>query len=140
VPESNDGDWTPVPGEALSGEEAARIIASFEGRFRAVTEGKHPQIPTWVTFDSAASRRATVELFTSAPIEADAEVFLYFERRQIWRTTMGDVRRYVAALEPWEDWDLYVFDASIDWCIAYTHPQMGNERLAIAAGTLARAD
>jgi hypothetical protein len=45
------------------------------------------------------------------------------------------VRGYLAALQPWEDEDLYVFDASVTWCIALTHPQMGNERLLIVAGT-----
>ena len=73
-------------------------------------------------------------------VEDDAEVYLYFEGRELRRTSMRNVRRYVAALEPREDRDVYVFDASMDWCIAYTHPQMGEERLLIVVGTLARSD
>jgi hypothetical protein len=137
--ESNNGDWTPCPGEVVSGEEAQRLVSSFERRFRVHTEGRHPKVPTWVTFD-ATSRRADLRMFASTRIEDEAEVFLYFEGRELRRTTMREVRQYVAALEPWEDWDLYVFDARMEWCIAYTHPQMGNERLVIVAGTLAQSD
>jgi hypothetical protein len=61
-------------------------------------------------------------------------VLLYFEGRELRRTTMGDARHYIAALKPWEDSDLYLFDTSMSWCIAITHPQLGNQRLVIVAG------
>jgi hypothetical protein len=133
---SDDCDWTPCPGEVIPVEEAAPITAAFERRFRVCTEGRHPKVPTWVTFDALSSRRASLRVLKTRSIPDDAPVFLYFEGRELRRTKMGDVRRYVAALEPWEDWDLYVFDASLAWCIALTHPQMGNQRLVIVAGTL----
>jgi hypothetical protein len=131
---SDDSDWTPCPGELIPTEEARRIIAAFERRFRVCTEGTNPRTRTWNTFDSSDSRRADHEAFRA--IGKDVPVFLYFERRELWRTTMGDVRSYLAALQPWEDVDLYVFDASMVWCIALTHPQMNNQRLVIVAGTL----
>lgn len=134
--ESEESNWTPVPGEVLSKEEAAPIIAAFERRFRINTQGKHPKVPTWVAFDTSESRRANPDAFESTSIPNDTHVFLYFEGRELRRTKMADVRHYVASLEPWEDWDLYVFDARIAWCIALTHPQMGNERLVIVAGAV----
>lgn len=134
--ESDGSDWTTPPGEAIPVEEAAIIIAAFERRFRVCTEGRHPKVPTWVTFDPPDSRPASFREFSSESLSDDVPVLLYFEGRELRRTRMGDVRGYLAALQPWEDEDLYVFDAGVTWCIAFTHPQMGDQRLTIVAGTL----
>ena len=135
MPKSDKTEWTPCPGDAVPADKASNIVAAFESRFRVNTSGRHPKVPTWVAFDPSASRRATPRAFQSRSIADEAEVFLWFEGRELRRTTMGDVRRYLAALEPWEDWDLYVFDPALSWSIALTHPQMGNQRLVIVAGT-----
>lgn len=47
---------------------------------------------------------------------------------------MPEIRRFLDALQPWEDWDMYIFDTGLQWCIAITHTQMGNRVLYIAAG------
>jgi hypothetical protein len=133
--EPNDSDWTPCPGELIPPSEAAALLVAFEARFRVDAQTKHRKVPTWVAFDPADSRKANLRVFDSASVGDDASVFLYFEGRELRRTTMRDVQQYVLALEPWEDWDLYVFDPNLTWCIAYTHPQMGNERLVIVTGT-----
>lgn len=133
--ESDDSDWTPYPGEAVPADEAAFLVAAFERRFRVCTKDRHAKVPTWVVFAPSDSRRADVRVLSSGSIPDDAPVFLYQEGRTLRRTQLDDVRDYLAALMPWEDEDLYVFDASMTWCIALTHPQMGNERLVIVAGT-----
>jgi hypothetical protein len=131
---SDDNDWTPYPGEQILPEEARPIIAAFERRFRVCTEGTHPRTPTWNTFDSSDSRLADRSAFSA--FGAKAPVFLHFGGDKLRRTTAEEVCRYLEAQQPWEDWDLYVFDDSMNWCVALTHPQMDNQRLVIVAGTV----
>jgi hypothetical protein len=132
MPKSDDIEWTPFPGERVPQEETGPIVAAFERRFRVCTEGRDPQSRTWVTFDPSDSRRADRRAFKV--IAKDIPVLLYFEGRHLWRCKMGYVRRYLTALQPWEDEDLYVFDASLTWCIAFTHLQTDG-RVVIVAGT-----
>jgi len=131
---ADDDDWTPRPGEALPAEESAALQERFEGRFRVNTAGRHPKVPTWSTFDPADSRRAGPEALEALAAERGVLLLFAGSGRELRRTTMGEVRRYVAALEPWEDDDLYVLDDTMTWCLALTHAQMGNERLIIVAG------
>jgi hypothetical protein len=127
----DDNEDSIAPGVIVPPEEAALLIAAFENRFRVHKEGRHPKTRTWVTFEPSNSRRMDRRAFGA--VAKDAPVLLYFEGGELRRAQMDDVCHYLDDQQPWEDWDLYVFDASMTWCIALTHPQIGG-RLVIVAG------
>lgn len=53
------------------------------------------------------------------------EILFYIERGgATYRTTFGNVCRYVKQLEPWEFIDAYLFDDSYRWLICITHEDL----------------
>ena len=49
-------------------------------------------------------------------------VFALFENIDVLRkATFGEVRRYIDVKEPWEDYDILVFDESFEWYLGFTH-------------------
>ena len=49
-------------------------------------------------------------------------VFILFEYDDDLRVVRPqEVIAFVAALQPWEDYDFCVFDAELNWCLALTH-------------------
>ena len=50
------------------------------------------------------------------------ELFLYDERQNlIQKVTIGKILGVLSRLEVWEEKNLYVFDVSMEWFIAFTH-------------------
>lgn len=53
------------------------------------------------------------------------ELFLYDERQKLLqKVTIGKILGMLSSLEVWEEKDLYVFDVSMEWFIAFTHEDM----------------
>lgn len=122
---------TPRPGTRLSDAEAARLIADFEARYRRPRAGQHPSVPTWCTFEQCA--RSDDKVLESIEPASHPWFFVYFEGgRHFRRATLGEIRWYLEAREPWEDYDIYILPPGLEWCVAFTHEQMDEVEVLVA--------
>lgn len=114
-------EWTPIPGNKLGDEQARDWIARFRARYRIHTESRPAVIPTWVTFPAGQNVEETI---LSEPPIADYEtLFFHIENRQeVYAASPREIAGYFEQRNPWEtNWDYYVFDASLNWAIVFTH-------------------
>jgi len=134
----NDVGWTPDPGSVVPPGEAISIIENFIKSFRVDDLSRHPSTPTWCLLPSSA-RRTTLSALRQlkSAIASNKQVYFYFEGgRELRLTTVDEVSKFIHALQPWEGWDMYLFDATMKWCLAFTHRQMNNEMLVFQVGDL----
>jgi hypothetical protein len=40
---------------------------------------------------------------------------------ELYLTTIKAMAHYLKSREPWEDYDICIFDSSFDWCLAISH-------------------
>jgi hypothetical protein len=67
--------------------------------------------------------------FSGVSLGNKPEVFVYFESIQlVKRSGLADVQKYLSNKEPWEDYDICVFDESFGWFIGYTHNELRSIR------------
>jgi hypothetical protein len=111
---------TPRPGTHLPPDEARTWVRRFFMRFRKRREGVPRDLPTWCTFDDA--RRVSPDILAAPALERIRALLVLFENsREVYRASIGEIRDYFAAREPWEDYDIYLFDEELRFCIAFTH-------------------
>lgn len=119
-------NYIPMPGVLIAPTDASEIIAKFHNKYRINTEGKISNIPTWVTFpDEIPGRDVDQSILNHPMLLARENVYLYWEHAgELYRTTSNEVSDYFSLRPPWDDPDLYLFDDSLEWCIAFTHELM----------------
>ena len=60
--------------------------------------------------------------FDLVPIYNREEVIIFFENYHIMmKSSWGKAIAFLKEREPWEDFDVCIFDESMDWCVALTH-------------------
>jgi hypothetical protein len=110
---------TPKPGSLLAKEIADRWIHVFVSKFRPRTGSTvASNIPTACLLQGEEVDEITAAL----PPKGDAAVFTFFENTsEVYCTTWAAVLQYLQKREPWEDYDICVFDESLDWCFGISH-------------------
>jgi hypothetical protein len=114
-------DWTPLPGTALKNDESIEIIKEFRAKYRIHVNGQPDNIPTWCTFPAGV--QVDESILDHPQIETERSLYFYVENRnEIYKTKPEQIQDYFSHRNPWEDnWDFYVFNANLAWCIAITH-------------------
>ncbi|HEX2623341.1 MAG TPA: hypothetical protein VHL11_24440 [Phototrophicaceae bacterium] len=114
---------TPYPGQLLSDEEGLPIIDAFKAKYRR--PHPHPKIPAWVTFESGIDVQVDEEIVDEAKFLNFERLYFYAERsKNIYEATPEQIQYFIIARHVWEENDdVYVFNDTMDWCIAFTHEE-----------------
>lgn len=113
---------TPKPGNRVPKDIEKAIISNFYSKYRRVSNNQAPNIPTWCTFIS--SIQIDEDILSHEKLSKYNNLFVFFEYQdEVYSANIQEIRRFFTNRKPWEDYDIYVFPESIDWCIAFTHEQ-----------------
>jgi hypothetical protein len=124
--EMNERFDTPLPGELVPENEAAKLIDRFLLRFRTTDPAEVPSnIPTACVLDGAIDE----QVLGSTAFKKLDQIFLFVEGAGlVCKTTPDEIIDYLSLREPWEVYDLCLFDNDLEWCIGLTH----NEQVIVA--------
>lgn len=110
---------TQLPGEEIPKHEASPLVEAFLDRFRKC---KAPETPSNVPTACTLRGRKDREYLNKPQFLDRKSILFYLEAAQILRrTTPTAVADYFATREPWEDYDVCLFDESLKWCVGITH-------------------
>ncbi len=117
-------DMTPLPGTLLHSEQAVSIINAFRNTYRVRTEGREPAIPTWCTFPEGVT--VDEHILEHPALLKYQKLYFYKENgSSLYEASLQQIQQYFQRRIPWAtNEDLYVFDAQLTWCIAFTHELM----------------
>jgi hypothetical protein len=115
---------TQKPGRRVEPRDVElSLIERFHKVYRHNVDKRPRNIPTWCTFESG--RRMPKNILDQPWLKAYEQLFVFFEpHRQIWESSLFEIRDYLGKRQPWEDYDIYVFPNDMSWCVAFTHEQM----------------
>lgn len=115
------GDITPLPGRPLTQDERNEVVAKFLEVFRRNEPGGVPtHCPTNATFADARLADASV-LESTFLMNRSPVLFMIEMERDVYEASMCDIRRFFDSMHPWEEYDYYVFDRTMEWCVSRTH-------------------
>ena len=107
-----------IPGQKIEQEEARSIIKEFKEHFRKISVGTPDNLPTACLLEG----EEVPDVFQGENFLNREELYLLFEYDNDLRKTSGaKIGFFVTNLQPWEDYDLCVFDATMRWCIGLSH-------------------
>ncbi len=114
---SNEG--TPKPGRRVLPDDAAKLVESL----RAKLVGKiDTSMATNVPLACRLMGAQTPGLSLDDRLTGEMEVYLYFENlNEVRQSTIANLEAYLSTKEPWEDYDICVFDDRFKWFIGVTH-------------------
>ena len=65
---------------------------------------------------------AITDDLSNLPISEDTKAYAFYENtNELYLTTIKAMAHYLKSREPWEDYDICIFDSSFDWCLAISH-------------------
>ena len=111
---------TPLPGQIMTGMEAEKIIKGFLHRFRKVDSARVPSnLPTACILQG----RKLKDISNIPNLLRKPRIFFYLDPAPcfLYLTEPESVLNYLAKRQPWEDYDICLFDESLEWCIGITH-------------------
>ncbi|MDB6034853.1 MAG: hypothetical protein JWM16_5191 [Verrucomicrobiales bacterium] len=110
---------TTLPGQVVRGCEADKITEEFLRRFRNADPAK---IPSNVPTACMLQGRKGGGIFQSPKFLGKKRVFFFLESASLLHSADPQaVVNYLAQREPWEDYDICLFDESYEWCVGLTH-------------------
>jgi hypothetical protein len=114
---SNEG--TPKPGRTVPPDDAARLVETLRTKLVGkIDTSMAANVPLACRFMGAQ----TPGLSLNARLNGEMEVFLYFENlNEVRKSTIASLAAYLSVKEPWEDYDICVFDDRFKWFIGVTH-------------------
>lgn len=117
--ETTDDFHTPLPGKEVFGEEVNLLRKAFLAKFRVFGAGKVPNnLPTACVLNG----RRFPNYLNSPYFLTRKSVFFYLDgQSSLWETTPAQVLHYLSIREPWEDYDICLFDDTLEWCVGITH-------------------
>ena len=104
--------------------KAKKILKKFKDKF--VVSDYNPQNQSvsrllWCNL-SCAGESIPINEFEKINVEKNAIVFFYDERaNKMFQVKYYEVADYIINLEPWDEYDAYIFDDTFKWFIAITH-------------------
>jgi len=123
---------TPFPGKEVPLRDKVQILKLFLSRYRIFPDGEIPiNIPTACLVDG--------EIVDATFIVSDAfsqveRVYFFvesgdaLENETLHICAPSEAFEYLQSKEPWEDYDICLFDNTLSWCFAISH----NDRYVIA--------
>ena len=109
-------EQTPLPGYTVDPKEMARILPSFLAKYRL--NKKKTSVPTACILDGPERR----DIFDADYFRSERATYFLFEHpRRLHSATARELKAYLQARQPWEDYDICVFPADLEWCIGLTH-------------------
>jgi|SRR5215211_75245 len=113
---------TPKPGVRLPEEIEQSVLSQFYTTFRRDISDQAPNVPTWSTF--ASPMRVEEDILSHAELTKHETLNVLFENQSaVYSANAQEIKNFFSHREPWEDYDIYIFPKSMDWCIAFTHQQ-----------------
>jgi|ERR1035438_1921805 hypothetical protein len=110
---------TPLPGDEVPKQQASLLVEAFIARFRLCKPSQTPSnVPTACVLQGRKDR----EYLGKPRFLNRKSVLFYLESAHcLRRTTPIEAADYFSAREPWEDYDVCLFDESLEWCVGITH-------------------
>lgn len=110
---------TPLPGQLVESTTAEKIVADFRQRFRIADSARIPSnVPTACLLQGD---KAT-NVFQSQKFLEKDRIFFYLESASLlYLAEPQTILHYLAGRQPWEDYDICLFDESLEWCVGITH-------------------
>ena len=94
----------------------ASIIQIFRKQEIGVTPSN---LPTACTLDG---RKCDLAVFEESFLKQSQQAYVYFENTsELYKATPAQLVAYLSKKEPWEDYDICIFDSGMKWCIGVTH-------------------
>lgn len=112
-------EGTPKSGDIVPPDDAARLVETL----RAKLVGKlDTSMATNVPLACRLMGAQTLGLYLDERLNGQMKVYLYFEYlNEVRRSTIASLEAYLSVKEPWEDYDICVFDERFKWFIGVTH-------------------
>ena len=110
---------TPLPGELVERIKAEKIINDFRERFRKADPSQTPSnLPIACVLRGSKDK----DILQSPKLLGKHQILFFLESASLLYSTKPQaVLDYLSKRQPWEDYDLCVFDESLEWCIGITH-------------------
>jgi hypothetical protein len=110
---------TPKPGEIISSGNAKLLVENFSSEFQPhIDSTLAGNVPMACSLEGAAIS----DDLSNLPISEDKKVYVFYENtNELYLTTIKAMAYYLKSREPWEDYDICIFDSSFDWCLAVSH-------------------
>jgi len=101
------------------GEEVDFLKEAFLARFRTVSPAAvASNIPTACVLKG----RRTPDYLNSRYFLTRKSVFFYLDSQEgLHQTEPAEVLQYLSTREPWENYDICLFDETLEWCVGITH-------------------
>ena len=110
---------TPLPGCKVPEGKATRLIRDFVKKFRTADPSAVPSnLPTACLLKGREDKRY---LHEPRFLQRKRLLFLLESAGILREVTPTDIMEYLEAREPWEDYDICLFDESLDWSVGITH-------------------
>lgn len=120
-----DNEDTAKPGDRVESGVAAYWKAKLDARLEGTLDAS---MSSYVPIACRIKGEDRVGLFDDPLFNGKRFVYAFFENvDELYRTTIEDLRDYLECKEPWEDYDICVFDESLDWFVGCSH----NDRIVV---------
>jgi len=110
---------TPKPGKIISSGRAKSLVERFSSEFQPhVNPFYVNNVPMACKLDGFT----IADDLSDLPISEDSRVYTFYENTdELYFTTIKAMAVYLANRQPWEDYDICIFDSSFDWCLGVSH-------------------
>ncbi|WP_156919344.1 hypothetical protein [Azovibrio restrictus] len=127
----NKVEPTQFPGERLASYDSADLANRFFKKFR-IADAKN-MARTWTVFSPGLYvEEVGFDVLLDPFVDEQPCLYISSDIRDsgicIHKARASEIRDYFKNLPPWEDQDWYIFDSSLEWCIAVTHELIGGAR------------
>jgi len=110
---------TPLPGDKVPKQEASLLTKKFKDKFRKYTES---EIPNNVPTACLLMGRKDHAYLDNPRFLKHKNILFYLEAACILhRASPMVIAHYFLIREPWENYDVCLFDESFGWCVGITH-------------------
>lgn len=110
---------TPLPGDEVPQQEASQLIERFIKQFRKC---KAPETPSNIPTACMLNGRKDREYLALPRFQNRKCILFYLESAHLLRrTSPAAAANYFSLRAPWEDYDICLFDESMEWCVGVTH-------------------
>ena len=112
-------DETPYPGTRADDQRARTVAEGFRSLFRNVLYEDMPEnVPTACTLAGLDG----ADMIASDEFRHKERLLVLFENPDELYVASGEqIFSYVSNRNPWEDYDLCIFDEAMTWCVGVTH-------------------
>jgi len=110
---------TPKPGKMISSGNAKLLVEEFSSKFQPLIDSTlASNVPMACSLEGAEIS----DDLSNLPISEDTTVYVFCENtNELYHATIKAMAHYLKGREPWEDYDICIFDSSFDWCLAASH-------------------